>query len=87
MQEAACYLIQSNLHKYQEQGLTKTEEEVKVHILSNLQLWQDAEASMILSDLENKVRLDGTTFLYKHKLLEKLSENFEQYTNGTLMII
>lgn len=57
LQEAACYLIQSNLHKYQAEGQTKTEEEVKVHILSNLQLWQDAEASMILSDLDNKVRL------------------------------
>ncbi|XP_062600408.1 trichohyalin-like [Saccostrea cucullata] len=53
-QEAACYLIQSELHKQQEEGLTKTEEEVKVHILSNLQMWQDAEAAMILSNLEEK---------------------------------
>lgn len=65
LQEAACYLIQSNLHKYQAEGQTKTEEEVKVHILSNLQLWQDAEASMILSDLDNKVRLRWDCFPVK----------------------
>ena len=49
-------MIQSELHKHQQEGLTKTEEEVKVHILSNLQMWQDAEASMILSNLDDKVK-------------------------------
>lgn len=49
-------MIQSELHKHQQEGFTKTEEEVKVHILSNLQMWQDAEASMILSNLDDKVK-------------------------------
>ncbi|XP_055999875.1 trichohyalin-like isoform X3 [Ostrea edulis] len=54
LQEAACYLILSELHKHQEEGLTKTEEEVKVHILSDLQMWQDAESAMIMSNLDDK---------------------------------
>ncbi|XP_022298182.2 uncharacterized protein LOC111107326 isoform X1 [Crassostrea virginica] len=54
LKEAACFMIQSELHKHQQEGFTKTEEEVKVHILSNLQMWQDAEASMILSNLDDK---------------------------------
>jgi hypothetical protein len=48
-------LILSELHRHQEEGTTKTEEEVKVHILSELQMWQDAEATMIMSNLDDKV--------------------------------
>lgn len=50
-------MILSELHKHQEEGLTKTEEEVKVHILSDLQMWQDAESAMIMSNLDDKVHV------------------------------
>ncbi|KAJ8301441.1 hypothetical protein KUTeg_020428 [Tegillarca granosa] len=52
--ESVGYQIESQLHKAQEEGKTKSVEEVKVQILTDLQLKQDEENRKLLSGLEEK---------------------------------
>ncbi|XP_069101140.1 trichohyalin-like isoform X2 [Argopecten irradians] len=52
--EAACIEMEMFMDKMRSEGHDLTEDDVKVHILSNLQQQQDSESRHLLSDIQNK---------------------------------
>ncbi|XP_033746567.1 trichohyalin-like isoform X2 [Pecten maximus] len=52
--EAACIEIENLMEKMRSEGHDLTEDDVKVHILSNLQQQQDSESRLLLGDIQNK---------------------------------
>ncbi|XP_060082221.1 trichohyalin-like [Ylistrum balloti] len=52
--EAACIEMESLIEKMRSEGHDLSEDDVKVHILSNLQQQQDSESRLLLADIQNK---------------------------------
>ncbi|OWF34681.1 hypothetical protein KP79_PYT11450 [Mizuhopecten yessoensis] len=52
--EAACIELESLMEKMRSEGHDLTEDDVKVHILSDLQQQQDSESRLLLADIQNK---------------------------------
>ena len=48
-------MIESEIYKHQTDGETKSDDDVKVTVLSNLQLLQDQESRSLRADLDSKV--------------------------------
>ncbi|KAK3102592.1 hypothetical protein FSP39_012464 [Pinctada imbricata] len=76
LKEAAAHVIETVLIQQQEGGESTSDEEVKVNLLSDLQILQDNETRLLLENLDSK-DIPTLQSLVKHQIMKDEEESCE----------